>query len=571
MKQTLSLLLILLSILVNAQTPKYIISEEIELRKKYGSPEIIFSDNSGTYLATHTSKATGFIIFVPITVNVGSEILIKLNDKLEKVFSIDYDKELKGKSFNQYYFHNDKLWLLATEYLKKEDTENLYAIEIDKNTGAIIGEWQLIKSWLKTNKKQNSEIEITPNADNSKYIISNYLNTDGSHQFEITVHDKNFKPQGKPFNLKNEFDPAYVKISDLIFTKTNHVVLIAKVYEDVPYKRKTKKEFKENIVRVYDMKGKVLHKLKAQQDNLFLHESKAAEMDGLVYLVGNYGEARGANVKGTLVQILNTTTGQITTAANQTIDTKALENNTQDSDDPDEKKEIDKEEKEKKKEGKEEDNGISALWFKKFTRDNDGSTYTFSEEKKVVHYTRTKTSTNGFGNQRTTTYTTLDYTDIYCRNLVINKLDNAGNKVWNVVLPKNQLETYLGWHNVADLDPLGNFQESVSYLPRYSSFYSFQTKNKIYIILNDNKKNENVTQLSQKIKMAYGYGKRTSTFIIEIDKATGAVARSTVFDNKELIPVVRRGKVFEKSAYFITEKFSYFSKSSFNIVKFSID
>ena len=73
---------------------------------------------------------------------------------------------MKGQSFCQYFFHNDKIWLLATEYLKKEDTENLYSIEIDKTTGAIIGEWQLIKSWVKTNKKQNVDIEITPNADN---------------------------------------------------------------------------------------------------------------------------------------------------------------------------------------------------------------------------------------------------------------------------------------------------------------------------------------------------------------------------------------------------------------------
>lgn len=569
MKKTLLALLTLVSLLATAQTPKYTISEEIKLKQKYGVPSIVNADNSGTYLATHVTKVnSSFMFFIPFSYNVGSEILIKMNDKLSKEFMVDFDKELKGKSFNQYYFHNDKIWLFATEYLKKEDLENLYSIEIDKNTGAVIGEWQLIKSWFKTNKKQNSEIEITPNADNSKYIISNYLNTDGTHQFDVSVHDQSFKPQGKSFNLKNEFDPAYVKISDLLFTKSNHIVLIAKVYEDVPYKRKTKKEFKENIVRVYDMKGKVLHKLKTEQDNLFLHESKAAEMEGLIYMVGNYGEKRGAEVKGSLIQILNPATGQITLASKQSIDANVLENNTTDSDDLEEKKEMEKEEKEKKKE---DDNGISALWFKKFTRDADGSSYTFSEEKKVYHYVVTRSKTTGFGANAVTTYTTMDYTDIDCKNIVIKKLDNVGNAIWTVTIPKFQRESHAGWHYLNDLDDMGNFQESTSFVPRYSSFFSFQTKNKIYIVFNDHIKNENATQKSQPIKKVYGYGKRTNTYVLEVDKSTGSVVRSTLFNNKELLPVVRRGKVYEKSAYFLTEKFAYFSKTEFKIVKLSMD
>lgn len=568
MKKSIIVLFTILSLFVNAQKPKYIISEEIKLKKKYGVPTIVHSDKTGTYLATHVSKAVGFVAFIPISFNVGSEILIKMNDKLEKVFMVDYDKELKGKNFNQYYFHNDRIWIFATEYLKKEDTENLYSVEIDKNTGEVIGEWQQIKSWIKTNKKQNSEIEITPNADNSKYIISNYLNSEGSHEFDVSICDKNFKPQGKSFNLKNEFDPAYVKISDLIFTKTNHIVLLAKVYEDVPYKRRTKKEFKENIIRIYDLKGKVLHKLKATQDKFYLYESKATEVDGLIYMVANFGETKGGKVTGTLVQQLNPETGQITTASNQSIDSKVLENNTTETDDPEEKKEIEKQEKEKKKE---DDNTISALWFKKFTRDADGSSYTFSEEKKVYHYTRTRETTTGTGISRTTTYTTQNFTDIDCKNILINKLDNAGNTIWSAIIPKYQRETYGGWYYLSDLDEPGNFQESRSYVPRYSSFFTFQTKNKIYVLFNDNTKNDQVTQKSQKIKSAYGYGKRTSSFIMEVDKATGALSRTTLFDNKDILPVVRGGKVFEKSAYFISEEFSFFSKSEFKIVKITTD
>jgi hypothetical protein len=519
-------------------------------------------------LATHVVRATTNALFIPISFNVGSEILIKMNDKLEKVFMIDYDDEMKGKSFSQYFFNNDRIWLFATEYLKKEDLENLYSIEIDKNTGAVIGEWQLIKSWVKTNKKQNVDIEITPNADNSKYIISNYLNADGSHQFEVSMHDKNFKPQGKSFPLKNEFDPKYVKISDLIFTKTNHIVLLAKEYEDVPFKRRTKREFKENVIRVYDMKGKLLHKLKASQNNLYLHESKTTEMDGVVYMVANYGASRGAEVTGTIVQILNPETGQIITSTSQSIDTKVLENNTTETDDPEEKKAIEKEEKEKKKE---EDNSISALWFSKFNRDSDGSTYTFSEEKKVYHYTVTRQSTNGTGAARNTVYTSRDYADIDCKNMVINKLDKAGNAVWRIVIPKFQRETHDGWLYLSDLDRLGNFQESFSYIPRYSSFFSFQTKNKIYVILNDHKKNENVTQLNQSIKKAYAYGKNTNTYTIEIDKATGTIKRNVLFNNKDLVPVVRGGKIFEKEAYFLSEEFSFLGKSEFHIVKVSMD
>lgn len=568
MKKILLSLFAFVTFVAYTQTPKHLISKEIKLKKKYGTPSIIHSDNSGTYLATHVVRATTTALFIPISFNVGSEILLKLNDKLEQVFMVDYDDEMKGKSFNQYFFHNDKVWLFATEYLKKEDIENLYSIEIDKTTGAVIGEWQQIKSWTKTNKKQNVDIEITPNADNSKYIITSYLNSDGSHQFEVSVHNKTFKPQGKSFNLKNEFDPAYVKISDLIFTKSNHIVLLAKVYEDAPYKRRTRREFKENAIRVYDINGKVLHKLIAKQDNLYLHESKATEMNGVVYMVANYAENRGGKVNGTLVQFLNPETGKITTSTNQNIDTKVLENNTTQTDDPEEKKEIEKQEKEK---NKEEDSGLSALMFAKFTRDNDGSTYTFSEEKRVYHYTITRQSTTGSGVTSNTTYSTKDYTDIDCKNLVITKVDNSGKSLWRIVLPKYQRETHMGWHYLSDLDKLGNFQESYSYIPRYSSFFTFQSKNSIYVILNDHKKNENVTQLNQSIKKAYGYGKHTNTYVLEIDKATGSIKRNILFNNKELVPVVRGGKIFEKEAYFLTEEFSLFGKSEFHIVKITMD
>ena len=89
MKKIFFCLLAVINFTAFAQTPKYLISEEIKLKKKYGIPSIIHSDNTGTYLATHVSKVTTTLFLIPITGKMGSEILIKLNDKLEKVFMID--------------------------------------------------------------------------------------------------------------------------------------------------------------------------------------------------------------------------------------------------------------------------------------------------------------------------------------------------------------------------------------------------------------------------------------------------------------------------------------------------
>ncbi len=558
MKQLFFCLFIFISYISYSQTPKYIVSEDIKEKIIYGKTSITHIDKTGTYIVSEIIKYKNVSSFLPISYRSRTEILTKLDNKLKKVFTEDYEKGMKGKDFYQYYFNNDKIWLLATEYLKKEDLENLYAIEIDKNLGAIIGDWQLIKSWAKTNKTENIDVEITPNFDNTKYIISTFSNIDNSYQFEVSVHDKNLKQLGKPFNLTNDFDSKYVTISDLLFTKTNQIVLLAKVYEDVPFKRRTKRVFKENIVRVYDMKGKVLHKPKATQNNLYLYESKAIEKKGLVYMAANYGENRDGKVTGTLVQILNPETGQITTAAKQSIDSKALENIQTETNDPEEKKEIEKQEKEKSKEA---DNSLSSLWFNNFTLDSDGSTYTFSEEKKVYHYD-VASNIDKFKYE--------NRTQIECKNIVISKLDNVGYTSWSSIIPKFQIENYKGLLFLKDLDRLGNFQKSRFDIPRYSSYFSFETKNKIYLIFNDHKKNENVTQKNQSIKIAFGYT-NTNTYVMEIDKTNGALKRSTLLNNQDLLPVVRGGKIFDGNIYMLTEDFGLFKKSHFNVIKISID
>ena len=115
------------------QGPKIKWGDEFKLHRGSTDLSVIYSDNSGVYLQEdHLALKTYFVIGAT-TRNSGT--LVKLDKNLSEVYRNPFDKELKGKEFDEFFIIQGRLLILADEYNKREMTLTLYAAEIDKNTG----------------------------------------------------------------------------------------------------------------------------------------------------------------------------------------------------------------------------------------------------------------------------------------------------------------------------------------------------------------------------------------------------------------------------------------------------
>ena len=150
MKNYLILYLIGFSSAAIAQHTSVTWGDEFKLRKGSTDLAVIHADNSGIYVKESHMALKGYFVIAITTRESAS--LIKLDKNLQEIYHNDFNKELKGKEFDQLFFLKEKLYLLATDYSRKEKTLTLYAAEIDKNSGEQTGDWKEVTNWQKGEK-----------------------------------------------------------------------------------------------------------------------------------------------------------------------------------------------------------------------------------------------------------------------------------------------------------------------------------------------------------------------------------------------------------------------------------
>ena len=122
------------------QKPKIQWGDEFKLRKGSTDLDVVYSDNSGVYLQeSHLALKSYFVIGASFR---SSSALVKLDKNLSEIYRNDFNKELKGKEFDQFFMLQNKMLVFAYEYNKREKLLTLSAAEVDKATGRLSSDWQ---------------------------------------------------------------------------------------------------------------------------------------------------------------------------------------------------------------------------------------------------------------------------------------------------------------------------------------------------------------------------------------------------------------------------------------------
>ena len=151
MKWNLLMAAALLSLSAFSQKPKITWGDEFKLRKGSTDLEVIYADKSGVYLQEgHLAVKSYFVIG---GTSRASATLVKLDKNLAEIYRSDFNRELKGKEFVQFFVVQDRMFVFASDYIKREKTLNIFGAEVNKNSGELSGDWTMITSFQKEEKK----------------------------------------------------------------------------------------------------------------------------------------------------------------------------------------------------------------------------------------------------------------------------------------------------------------------------------------------------------------------------------------------------------------------------------
>ena len=119
-----------------------------------------------------------------------SATLVKLDRDLTELYRNDFNKELRGKEFEQFFVLQDKMLLLASDYSRKDKTLSIFAAEVDKNSGELSGDWQLLTSFQKDDKKDDINYKIALNADSTKMVVVSSVEGKEKNTYQVQEFDK---------------------------------------------------------------------------------------------------------------------------------------------------------------------------------------------------------------------------------------------------------------------------------------------------------------------------------------------------------------------------------------------
>lgn len=541
-KVYLSLFSLLLSITGFSQQKSSIKwGEEFKLRKGTTDLNVILADKTGAYLQESHIAMSSYNVFAGSYKE--SAILVKLNTDLSEVYRHDFDKELKGKTFAQFFACKDNLFIFSSDYNKRDKKLDVFAAKVDKGSGELTGDWIQVTSLPQEQSSSEVQLRIAYNADSTNMVIVSSVEGKARNEYEVLEFDKNLKASAKPIRISNEFEPKKYQLEDLVYTASHKVILVGRVYEYEEGKKKKEKflDFNHYNIRLYDENGKQESQINTSIKGKWLISSKVLqERNKELVLAAFYSnDKKAGTVDGLLVQRIDATSGKMISTSDKQINnsllTRGQDNSDADDDDDDDKKAA----KDKKSSGEsskksEEDDEVFSrdVQFRKIFYTSDGGLILLAEDYRRDEFTNqyyTPGTNNMPGRWTTTTYSIFRSGD-----LVMCKIDTQGNIPWVQVLPKHQIERYntgqrSGIVATSYFANTGNFFGLI--MPFYSSFGATKTEGKIQIILNDNPKNSAITQAADKAKNVGEMGK-SDCFILEVDEITGNINRKKLFSNE---------------------------------------
>ncbi|WP_143304562.1 hypothetical protein [Chitinophaga vietnamensis] len=570
----LTLYLAILGMAALAQSIKW--GDEFKLRKGSTDLRVITADNTGAYLEESHSVMSGY--FVIATAYRESASLVKVDKNLNEVYRNDFNRELRGKTFEQFFACQDKLFLFSTDYSRRDRTLALYASAVNKNTGELTGEWREVAVFQLNEKSDDVDFKIDYNADSTKMVIVSSIKGTEKNEYKIQELDKNLKAS-KPLIIRNEFESKKYQLEDVLYTTDRKVVLVGRMYEYEEGKKKKEKflDFTNYNIRIYNEKGKQQAEINTGINGKRLTNTKIVqERNKDLVLAGFYSnQKRGGAIDGLLVQRINLNDGKVISTSDKPINYSLLstEQDKADSEDGEDKEESkeDRKVREDLNRKKEDEEGFSRIMqFRKIFYTADNGLVILAETYAHFEYTSQTSPTvmNGIvGQTQTTSHSVYSSGD-----LLMCKIDAAGNIGWLQILPKRQWESIRG----ATTTSYGyGIQADISYFmdgnrPFYSGFGAFQTSGNIQLLYNDNPKNIAVTQAGQKARSAYRFGK-SDCFLVNIDEVSGKVSRKVFFSNTDVPTAMPRlGAIIGNDMYMVGKSDRMIGKSKIAVARITI-
>lgn len=571
-KNALLPVLLVLSTACFAQKPKINWGEEFKFSKGSTDLEIMYADKDGMYLQEgHAALKSYFVVGATMRTSAS---LVKLDKNLSEVYRNDFNKELRGKEFEQFFILGDKMFLFSTEYVKREKTLNVYASEVNKNSGELMGDWKQATSFQKEEKKDDINFKLTYSADSTKMVVVSSIEGKGKNEYKIQEFDKNIKSINKPVIITNEFDPKTFQVEDVLYTNNKKIILVGRVYEFQEGKKKKEKflEFVNYNIRMYDEGGKQLAEINTTVNGKWITSAKLIqEKDKDLVLAAFYNTNRKEKtIDGMLVQRIDPNTGKVIATSDKAINNSLLSNNADDTEEEVDETETKAERKERERLDKIKNEGDAFSRYMKFRNifyTADNSLVILAEEFHHYFYTVQNFSpgVNGMPGHSTSTTYSVDE----CGDLLACKIDRDGNISWFSVFPKLQREVTANAYN-AGLFMHTSFFDNTS-RPFYAGFGAIQTKNSIQVLFNDNPKNAMVTQPGQKVKITRRFGK-SHCFLLTIDETTGKYNRKMFFSNADVPTAMPRlGSVVADNMYIVGKEDRVLGKSKISVAKISMN
>jgi len=542
---------------LHAQTASATWSEEFKMHKGSTELSVVYADKTGVFVKEgHLALKSYFVIGATAR---ESATLIKLDKSFTEEYRNDFNKELKGKEFEDFFFIQNKAYILATHYSKKELQMEVFAAEINKTDGNLAGDWQTITTLAVEEKNDGLDVHFDYNSDSTQMILVSTNTGKAKCMFAIEAFDSRMKRSGKTIRITNAFEPKTFQLEDVIYTVSGNTVMVGRVYDFAEGKKKKSKflEFQHYNIQLYNNTGGLIKEINTDISDKWLISSKVVQIPGKDLVVAAFysNDKKAKEINGMLVQRIDPATGNVISTSQKELVTNMISDVSDDDSNDDESKQ-DRKEREKLDKLKDDEDGFSKyLRFRNFIYTDDNGIVILAEKYHHYMYTTTSFSSGGmngsFSRTTTTTY------DVYeCGDMLMSKMDASGQLSWLHVLPKNQREVSSSSSSYAGT----GFSMGTSYFGSYNMpFYAglgslpLAGKNMLAILFNDSEKNGNVLQLGQKIQRVDRFGK-SECVVVYLDAATGKYTRKTLFSNRDQPTAMPRLGIAVGKDYYLVGK-----------------
>jgi hypothetical protein len=564
-------MIVLLGTIPGLSQPKTSVKwgEDFKIRKYSAGLKVISSDKTGVYLMeSHMAIGAFYVVVAKLR---ESATLVKLDGNLADVYRHDYNDELKGKEFEQFFSCGDNLYIFASAFIRRDENPDLYAAKIDKASGDLIGGWQMITPFEKSDRKDEVLFKVTYNADSTKMVVVCSMKGKEKNQYKILELDKNLKVTEEA-TFSNEFEPKEYQLEDVLYTVDKKVLLVGRIYAYEEGKKKKEKflDFDHYSIRLYDRTGKQEAEINTDINGKYLTSTRLLQGNnkGLVLAAFYSNVKKSGNVDGLLVQRIDINSGKAISTNEKEIGSAMLSADEElTMDDDKDEEEDDKPAKRKRIDKTDvEGEGITKnMKFRNMFFTSDGGVIILAEPSR----SRISTSTmynpgNSHSPGSTSTFST---TVFESGDMMMCKIAATGDIAWLKTLPKKQRERYTS--GSTHTGPGVSFFSSPGGAS-YSGFGAMQLGSNIDVFMNDNPKNLSVTTSGQQVRLGNNLH-RSDCFLISIDEVTGNITRKQVFSNREIPTAMpASGVTIGRDMYIVGKTYTSFSKPRIAVGKITV-